>query len=415
MEVDIPYGKGKIRANVPEPCEVLIPNKIEVEDENKIIKGALRNPIGMIPFQEFVTNSERLLIIVNDASKPTPTPRILEHIHQLIKNHPDVKFLVATGTHKPPGEEECRFIFGRFYDIFKEQIYIHDSKKEEDMNYYGKTASGTEIYLNKMIEDAENIIVIGSVEPHYFAGYTGGRKAILPGVASYETIETNHKFALDEKSCSLCLEDNPIHKDFNDAVKLLKDINIFSIQTVLTNDYKIYSTKCGDIIKSFDESIKYANDVYSVPVTKKGNIVITVVPYPMDINLYQSQHALENGKLVLEDDGVLILVSKCRMGVGNDAFVEMLSKADSEQGVMDLIGGKYKLGCHKSVKILRIISENQIFAVTDLDEDTIKKTKLKPYSDIQTAINDAVDYIESRGKKPNTIVIQSGNLTVPLI
>ena len=127
MQVNIPYGKEKIKVDIPDPCEVLAPNKVSVKDEDKLIEEALRNPIGADSFEKFVQNSDRLLVIVNDASKPTPTSSVLEYIYPILSNHPDVKFLVAVGTHKPPNEKECRFIFGRFYDIFKEQIFIHDS------------------------------------------------------------------------------------------------------------------------------------------------------------------------------------------------------------------------------------------------------------------------------------------------
>lgn len=415
MEVDIPFGQSKAKVNVPEPCKILIPKKIEVKDEQKTIQDALRNPIGTGSFQDFVNASKQLLVIVNDASKPTPTSKILEQIYPELSKHSYFKFLIATGTHKPPNEEECRYIFGKFYEEFKDKIFIHDSKDKDNMKYLGQNKNGNDLFINRMVTDTENVIVIGSVEPHYFAGYTGGRKAFFPGVSSYETVEASHRFALSDKACSLNVSDNPIHDDFNDSIRFLKDVNIFSIQTVLTKDYKIYAAKCGDIIKSFDELIKYANDVYCVPIKHKGNIVISVVPYPMDINLYQSQHALENGIFALEDDGIIILVSKCRMGIGNDAFLEILSKTDSSNEVIELLGGKYKLGSHKSVRILNIKSKAQIFAVTDLEDKIIEMAKLKPYSNIQSAIDDAVKFIKARGRQPRTIVMPSGNLTVPLI
>jgi nickel-dependent lactate racemase len=279
----------------------------------------------------------------------------------------------------------------------------------------GKTKNGTEVFINKMVLENENIIVIGSVEPHYFAGYTGGRKSFFPGISSYKTIEMNHKFALSNKACSINLEDNPVHIDFNDAIKLLKNINIFSIQTVLTNDYKIYSIKCGDIIKSFNSALNYANQIYLVPIENKGNIVVTVAPNPMDINLYQSQHALENGSLALERDGILILISKCREGVGNDSFLDLLSKAKNFRDAINLIGDNYKLGIHKSVRILKIKSKFQLFAVTDLDNQIIKNAKFEPFSNIQIAIDEAIKQIEMRKKIPKIIIIPYGNLTIPKI
>src|SRR4030042_4057784 len=124
----------------------------------------------------------------------------------------------------------------------------------------------------------------------------------------------NHKLALSDNACSLALEGNPVHEDMVDAMKVLKDVNVFSIQTVLTGDHKIYAVTAGDLLKSFDAAIHYANEVFCVPLKKKGNIVLTVAPYPMDIDLYQSQKALDNGKLALEDESIIILVYKCRMG-----------------------------------------------------------------------------------------------------
>lgn len=415
MEVSIPYGQEKINVNIPEACQILIPKKIRIDNEEKTINEALDNPIGVESFKKFVQNSKRLLIIVNDASKPTPTAKILEVIYPFISKHKDLKFIIATGTHKPPNKEECRFIFGRFYDIFKDKMFIHNSRKNENLIYIGKNKNGNELYINKMVADAGNVIVIGSIEPHYFAGYTGGRKAFFPGVASFETVEMNHRFAMSEKACSLNIKDNPVHDDFIDSVRFLGDINIFSIQTVLTQDYKVYAARCGDIIKSFDELIRYANEVYCVPLYKKGNIVISVVPYPMDINLYQSQHALENGKIALEDEGILVLVSKCRMGIGNDAFLELLSKANNKKEILDILGGKYKLGSHKSVRILNIRSKVQIFAVTDLKDETIETAKMKPYHNLQSAIDDAVKIIKKKGKQPKIVVMPLGNLTVPLL
>ena len=266
-----------------------------------------------------------------------------------------------------------------------------------------------------MVPEIGNVVVIGSVEPHYFAGYTGGRKSFLPGVASYKTIEMNHKLALSDNARSLALDGNPVNEDMIDAMNVLKDINVFSIQTVLTGDHKIYAVTAGDLLQSFDAAINYANEVFCVPLKKKGNIVLTVASYPMDIDLYQSQKALDNGKLALEDNGIIILVSKCRMGVGEDAFLDLLCRADSPQGILDILGGEYKLGYHKAAKMAQIGTWAQMWAVTDLDKKTVKKAMLKPYSDIQLAVDDALETITADGRQPRIIVMPSGSLTIPYV
>lgn len=415
MIVEIPYGKEKIPVEITYPYEILLPNAVKCKKHNKIIKEALQHPIGKESFEEFCRQSQRLLVLVNDATRPTPTSTILEFLYPLLSTHPNVKFLVATGVHRAPTFEEYLYIFGRFYDIFKDHIYAHDARKDEKMTYLGKSKNGTEMYINKMISESGNVLVIGSVEPHYFAGYTGGRKSFLPGVASYKTIEMNHKLALSEKASSLALKGNPVHEDMVDAMQVLKDIHVFSIQTVLTGDHKIYAVTSGDLLKSFESAIQYANQVFCVPLKKKGNIVLTIAPYPMDIDLYQSQKALDNGKLALEDDGIIILISKCRMGVGEDAFLKLFCKAKTPQEVLEILGDEYKLGYHKAAKMAAIGAHAQMWAVTDLPDSIIQKAMLKPYQSIQKAIDDAVTIMKKKGRKPRLVVLPSGSLTVPII
>ena len=415
MQVDIPYGKEKIKVNITQSCEVLLPNKVVIKNQNKVIEEALKNPIEKESFEQFAKNSEKLLVIVNDATRPTPTSKILDYLLPVFSSHPSVTFLVATGVHRAPTEEEYRFIFGKSYDVFKEQIYAHDARKEEDMVYLGASKNGTEMYINKMVPEIGNVLVIGSVEPHYFAGYTGGRKSFLPGVASYKTIEMNHKLALSDDAKSLALDGNPVNEDMIDAMNVLKDINVFSIQTVLTGDHKIYAVTAGDLIQSFDAAITYANEVFCIPLKKKGNIVLTVAPYPMDIDLYQSQKALDNGKHALEDNGIIILVSKCRDGVGEAAFLDLLGRADSPQKILDILGGEYKLGYHKAAKMAQIGIRSRMWAVTDIDDETIKKALMKPCSSIQSALDNAVELIKTEGRKPKIIVMPSGSLTIPSV
>jgi len=415
MEVDIPYGKEKIKVNVPDNCEILVPKKAAIKNQEKLIEEALENPIGFESYDEFAEDVDRLLVIINDATRPTPTSKILKYLLPVLSSHPDVKFLIATGVHRAPTEEEYRFIFGDTYEIFRRKVYAHDARKDEDMTYLGKSKNGTEMYINKLVSEYKNILVIGSVEPHYFAGYTGGRKSFLPGVASFKTIEMNHKLALSDDACSLALAGNPVNEDMVDAMNVLKDLNVFSIQTVLTGDHKLFAVTAGDLHKSFDAAIEYSKQIFCVPLKRKGNIVISAAPYPMDIDLYQSQKALDNGKLALEDDGVIILISKCRTGVGEDGFLKLLGKADSPKKIFEILDEEYKLGYHKAAKMAQIGIRADMWAVTDLDDDIVKRAMLKPYSNIQTAIDDAVNKIESKGKDPKVVLMPFGSLTIPII
>lgn len=415
MDIKIPYGKKNISVSLSDPLEILLPKEIKISNENKIIQEALENPIDMETIEQFAKKSDKLLVIVNDATRPTPTAKIIEYLSPLLSSHPHITFLIATGVHRPPTDEELKYIFGKKYNLFKNKIIAHDARNEEDMVYLGISKNGTEMYINKLVSEYKNVLVIGSVEPHYFAGFTGGRKSFLPGVASYKTIEMNHKLALSDNARSLALKDNPVHEDMVDAMNVLKNINVFSIQTILTGDHKVYAATAGDLHKSFDAAIEYAKQIFCVPLKQKGNIVITAAPYPMDVDLYQSQKALDNGKLALDDGGVIILVSKCRTGIGEDKFLDLLGSAKTCHAVLEKLGDEYKLGYHKAAKMAQIGARAEMWAVTDLDDTVIKKAQLKPYKDIQTAIDDAIKRIKEKGKQPQIVVMPYGSLTIPLV
>jgi nickel-dependent lactate racemase len=295
----ITYGKDTIDVEIDQAVEVLVPHEHKLSDASKLIKNALENPMGKEKFDEFASFEKSLLVIVNDGTRPTPTARIIKELAPVLTKHPNVRFMIATGAHRAPTAEEYKLIFGEYYDTFNDKILVHDARKEEDMIYLGTSSNGTEMYLNKAVKEFDNVLVIGSVEPHYFAGYTGGRKSFLPGVASYKTIEMNHKHALSNRARSLALEGNPVHEDMVDAMNVLKDLNVFSIQTVLTGDHELFAVTAGDLQESFYAAVEQANKIFCVTLKERGNIVLTVAPYPMDVDLYQSQKAVDNGKIAL--------------------------------------------------------------------------------------------------------------------
>jgi len=415
MKIEIPYGKDKINIEIPKSSNVLLPKSSKTIDEKKLIENALNKPIDGVSFNDFISKSKEILVIVNDATRPTPTAKILEYIRPQLTEHKNIKFIVATGSHRAPTKEEYEFIFGKTYKDFKNNILVNEAREKTDMKYYGKTKRGTPVYFNKIISKIKNIIVIGGVEPHYFAGYGGGRKSFLPGIAGYETIEKNHKHSMSEKACSLILDKNPVNEDMIDAFNLIRDVNIFSIQTVLDVNKKLTAITSGSLHKSFYEATKHVKKTSCIKIKEKADIVITVAPYPMDINLYQSQKALDNSKHAVKENGIIILVSKCRKGIGDETFLNLLSSAENPQELLEKIGDTYKLGYHKAAKIAQILLKSQIWAVTDLEDKTVKKAMMKPYKDIQRAIEESIDIIQKRGVKPKLIIMPKGSLTLPYI
>ena len=413
MKIEVPYDKSSsMLAELPDEINVnfLEANDVEITDEATILKEAIANPINSKGFAEFLSDAKKVLVIVNDATRPTPTSRVVDVLFNDLKNT-DFNFIIATGAHRGPSEEEYIQIFGDYYPAVKEHIIVHDARKKEDMVFLGNSTNGTPMWVNKAGVEADKIIIISSVEPHYFAGYTGGRKSFLPGIAGYDTIEQNHKLALVPEACALALDGNPVHEDMVDAIKTVKQ-EIFSIMTVLDKHHKVYATCAGHINDSFYAAIDKANEVFCAPLEKKADIVVSVVKFPQDIDLYQAQKGIDNAKLALKEGGIMILVAKCRCGIGGKAFADLLGSCDSPKAALDKIEQGYVLGYHKAAKMAEIGLWAEMWGVTDVEPDVISKLFIRPFSDLQTAIDAA---LEKKGKDADVLFLMDGGLTVPMV
>jgi nickel-dependent lactate racemase len=413
MEITVPWGKESIAVNIPDEnmAGIVRPNEVEIKDENSTVVEAIENPVNSKSFEEFLKDAKDVLFIVNDGTRPTPTAKVLDIIYDKIKAM-NIKFIVATGVHRASTEEELEFIFGKYLEQLRDKIHIHDARKEEDMVFIGKSKNGTEMYVNKLGVEAHKIVIISSVEPHYFAGYTGGRKSFLPGIASYKTIEQNHRYAMRKESQPLVLDTNPVNEDMEDAILTIQDKEIFSIMTVLDRKHRIYAATAGHIYDSFHAAIERANEVFAVEIQEKADIVVSVAPYPMDVDLYQSQKAIENGKLALKDEGIVILVSKCRDGIGDEAFFKLLASSSNAEEVLGTIDKGYKLGYHKAARIVEASLCGQIWATTELEGNIVEKAFMKPYSNLQDAIDSA---ISEKGKDARVLFLMAGSITVPML
>jgi nickel-dependent lactate racemase len=411
MKIRIPYGKEKVGVEVEENriAGIVEPNVVSVGDETKTIRKGIEQPINSKSFDEFIADAGDLLFIVNDYTRPTPTAKILEVIYPKTKDK-NTRFIIATGIHRAPTEEEFKFIFGNYHDLLKDRIYVHDARKDEDMVYLGISSTGTEMYVNKIGVGAHKLVTIGSVEPHYFAGYTGGRKSFLPGIASYKTIEQNHKHALSPGAQTLVLEGNPVHEDMVDALKTIEGKEIFSIQTVLDGEKRVYHCTSGHIHDSFLMAIEKAREVYCVDIKEKADIVVAVAGYPSDVDLYQSQKALDNGKLALKEGGILILVSECRSGIGEEAYFNLLASSKTPQEALQKIEQGYKLGYHKAAKMAEIATWAEIWGVTGLAEQDMEQAFIKPCHEVQEALDRA---IEKKGETAKILFLMDASLTVP--
>ena len=414
MEIRVPYGQGSVRVACPEEnlVGVCFPNEVPQRDEHEIIQEAISHPMNAGPLEDFLADSAAVLFVVNDATRPTPTARILDHVAGEIEASNPVHFLVATGAHAPPTPAECKRIFGPWFERFQKVISIHDAQAESKMVHLGITPRGTPLALNRQVVESPKIVVFSSVEPHYYAGYTGGRKSFFPGAADFSTIEHNHRLALEEGAAPLVLEGNPVHEDLTEAMRVLEEKEMYSFQVVLDRSHRICAAFAGSLEETFAAAVQQAGEVFAVEVHERADIVVTVAHTPMDIDLYQAHKAIEHGRLILKEGGIIILVSKCPKGVGNERFYRLLCRAADPEEVFTFIEKSYCLGDHKAAKIAELAMKAQIWGVTDLDPKILEQAFIRPYPDLQGALSAA---IKEKGAHARVLFLMNGTITVPTI
>jgi nickel-dependent lactate racemase len=410
MNIEVPYGKeGKQFLEIPDEnlLGVIRPNEVSSEGGAEAIREALDHPYGAQRLQEFLEGANDVVIIVNDGTRPTPTSQVLKVLGESVKLDQH-RFLVATGAHRAPTDEEYEQIFGEAVHLLRARVHAHDARKDR-MALLGNTRNGTEMWMNELAVNADRLIIITSVEPHYFAGYTGGRKSFLPGVAAYHTIEQNHRLAMRPEAQALKMDGNPVHEDMMDAITGLHHKPIFAIQVVLDRHQQIYKVAAGDLHRSFHKAVEWANQVFCVDIHEKADVVISIATYPMDIDLYQSQKAIENGKWALKPGGSIILVSKCRSGIGDEAFYDQLSRSKDPDQVLRNLEVEYRLGHHKAAKMAELAKCAEIHAVTSLEDKTLQDINIVPFQTVQ----EALDAVLRRRPTAKVMVIFEGSVVVP--
>ncbi|WP_148228966.1 nickel-dependent lactate racemase [Parasphaerochaeta coccoides] len=420
--IHIQYVKKDIAVDIKKEnlLGVFEPNAVdEPSDISEAIRNALFAPYGGPDFNGFLEGAKTVLLVINDATRPTPSGTIIATLLPLLERYgitekSGLGILIATGAHRGATDEEFGQLFGSLAARLKNCCISHDSQDVDELVNLGVTRNGTPIILNKRLFLFDRIIIIGSVEPHYFAGFTGGRKAFLPGVAGYETIVANHRLALSEKAQSLALEGNPVHEDMMDALRHIS-APVFSIMSVLDKEQGIAAVTAGDITDSFHAAVDVAKKVFCVKIPRKADIVISVAKFPMDINLYQSQKAIDNGAHAVKDGGILILVSACREGIGGKTFADLLARSSSPEDALERISREYKLGYHKAAKMAAIMQRMTVFAVTNLDAGLQESLFLTPVGTVQEAITKAIGVMHDKGiDTPQVIVFPDGCVTIPV-
>ncbi|MBN1781115.1 nickel-dependent lactate racemase [bacterium] len=410
-KIILPYAGGTVKISVPESrlAGVLNPNPVQSRSPAELFKNAFSEPLKAPVPGQWIHGGEQLLVIVNDASRPTPTAAVLEMMKPFLQKT-RVEFLVATGTHGQATELELRLMLGSFFETHDGHTHSHDCHDNAMLDPVGTTTRGTEVRINRRVMQADKILIIGSVEPHYFAGYTGGRKGLVPGVAGYRTIEQNHSHAMSEDVRPLRLAGNPVHEDMAEAVRLLGHRDIYSVQIVLDHEDRIFAVFAGDLEATLEAAAVKAREVYGVHAADKEDIVLAAAAPPLDRDLYQSQKAMEHARHALNPGGIMILVSACVQGIGPSAFYDLLTSHPDPEEILRTIKNGYLLGHHKAARWLDLAGQVSLYCVTHLDPDIVRKLGLLPFETVQHALDRAL-----RERPGRILVMPYATVTVPLL
>ncbi|MCM2273060.1 MAG: lactate racemase domain-containing protein [candidate division Zixibacteria bacterium] len=334
--------------------------------------------------ERFVSASS-LLFIVNDGYRHTPTARILDWIEQYAPGVFDrAHFLIATGTHHAPNEAHYQSIFGQHLPNIRPRLHYHVATDLDSMIKVGVDSFGKDVLINKLFFAFEKVIVIGSVEPHYFAGFTGGRKAIFPGICDLATIERNHNLANSLDCVPLRLKGNPVEEHLQSLLAMISDKEVLSIQAVADTAHRIGALFIGSIENSFTRAIEYAEKMYAHHVGQPYDAVICEILPPLDKNLYQAQKAVENCQAAVMDDGLLVACSSCKEGIGSEFFFHEAMNWDVAANRPG--DGNYRFGSHKVSRMVAHQGRIKVALRSELKDSDVSLVYYHPIHDVSSEL-----------------------------
>lgn len=415
MRLNIPYGKSTLDLDIEDSLvsRVLKPSHAVVTmSDEQLVEESMLSPIGSDRLDRLAKGKKRVVIICSDHTRPVPSrilvPRLLSAIRQ---GNPkaDVTLLIATGCHRGTTAAELEAKFGESI-VRNEKIVIHDCDDEENLVSIGTLPSGSECRINRLAVEADLLISEGFIEPHFFAGFSGGRKSVLPGIASRQTVLANHcsEFISSPFSRTGVLEGNPIHRDMVWAAKQVR--LQFILNVVLGEGNRIIAAFAGDYIDAHAEGCSFVKCLSSVETVPADIVVTSNNGYPLDQNVYQSVKGMTAAEAAVKQGGVVIIASKSNDGHGGNAFYEMACKCYDPEGLLREIGARER---HQTVPdqwqaqiFARVLSRARVIYVSDCQPEMIRNMNMIPAETMQEAMSLAMAIIGN--DRPKVVVIPDG-------
>jgi nickel-dependent lactate racemase len=332
-------------------------------------------------------------------------PYLLDELQAAGVPDSDIRVVLALGLHRPMTETEMEAAVGA--EVYRRvRVINHDPL---DIVRIGTTSRGTPVEISRIVVEADLRVCVGNLELHYFAGYSGGAKAILPGCASRATVQANHAMMVRPEACAGRLDGNPVRADLEEGAAMA-GID-FVLNVVVDGQHHILGAVAGDVTAAHRRGCELVARQGIVPVPRLADVVlVSAGGHPKDLNLYQAQKALDNAAHAVRDGGVVILLAECGEGFGNDTFEAWLGGARSPDDVLARIQRDFVLGGHKAAAVASVLKRVGVYLVSSMAPDLVRNCGLRPFDDVDRALETALDLV---GPSARILLMPEGGSVLP--
>jgi len=415
MQFTLPYGKTVRELSIPDGyhVELVIGETQETPDFEVVVKNAFSHPLQSPPLTELARSGDNVVIVVDDHTRPCPSKQLLPFVlNELKKAHvsaSDITILIATGTHTPPSHEQLIELLGK--NIVQQYTVVSNDNQNSSYVSIGTSSFGHNISIHKLYVEADVKIILSDIEYHYFAGYGGTRKSILPGIASGESIQLNHAMMFDDHATTGELNRNPISIEMQEALDMIGCD--FCVGAVLNPNHEIVGLWTGEAHQVMKEGVHLVDTLFTKKIRKKPDVIITASDgYPHDINLYQALKAIHSAAQVIKDDGSIVLSAECEQGMGNKIYQDWLKTYDSADEIKKKLTNHFQIGAHKAYYHREITNRSTVYLTSGFNPSFVKTSLgFKPVQSIQ----EGFDKIVTTKKEIEQILIMPQGSTTRIV
>ncbi len=373
-------------------------------DPESTLEASLAHPVHSRPLAELAGEAGRLVICIPDRSRPRVAREILPAVISVLERAgvglERVSIFVSTGTHGEHSEDELRELVG---DRVSGLVAVDQnrSRHSEEFESLGTTSRGTPVMINRLVLEADLRIAIGTVAYHYFAGWGGGRKMLVPGAAHFETACANHRLSIDESGqiCSECrsglMSGNPVHEDMAEAAGLIE--NVFMINVVLDGWGHVSGFVSGAMGESHAGAVKLARDLLEVRIGERCDLAIASAGgHPLDLNFIQAHKSIDHAAESVKDGGVIVALAECANGIGSDDLMDWLDLG-SAGAVSRRLMRQYGIHGHTALSLLKKLERVRVVLISSLADETVTRMGMVPAKDLEHALSIAGSFLDTDG------------------